>query len=152
MSIQKCDNVTLKTGNRFVIITFNGIKKRYKITLETSDPLSRALIKPNRSSIRIIFTSIGSVFTNSSNCSPRNSKVLLSSTRIISLTNSRGDRFIMLHRDRTNVDHASLWKIMMMDVVGSADGYSICKHLRVESVIRIGIRVEGNIVGTVRGE
>lgn len=83
--------------------------------------------------------------TYSSNCSPRKSKVLLSSTRMISLTRPFGDRFIILHSDRISVDQASLWKIIMIEVVGSFDGYLICKHLRKESDFDLDLEDEEQI-------
>jgi hypothetical protein len=47
---------------------------------------------------------------------------LASSTRIISASNSRGERVMMDHTVRSNVDQASLWKTMTILVVGRRPG------------------------------
>lgn len=47
---------------------------------------------------------------------------LASSTKIISASNSRGERVMMDHTVRSNVDQASLWKTMTILVVGRRPG------------------------------
>lgn len=51
---------------------------------------------------------------------------------MISLSSGRGDRFMTLHTVRNNVDQASLWNTMTMDVVGSLDAYDFNLQLKLK--------------------
>lgn len=105
-------------------------------------PNSRAVINPDRGSWRKTLHGIGNVFTYLSSCSPRCSSSLSSSTRMISLTSSRGVRLMMLHKVRTSVHHASLWKIMMIEVLGSASGWIFSLHLEKDQYAESNTKVD----------
>ena len=55
---------------------------------------------------------------------------LASSTKIISCKYFGGVLFITLWTVLSKVDHASLWKHIMMDVVGKSVGYFVAWQLR----------------------
>lgn len=113
-------------------------------------PSKRALISPERFPVRrtaakkIVqstdqrtvmmidspYVETGRVLTYSSSFSPRKSLSLASSTRMISFSNGLGDRLMTLQIVRNNVDHASLWKTMTIEVVGNFVGKVFVRQLK----------------------
>ena len=76
-------------------------------------------------------------------------KVLASSTRIISCISSAGERCITLYTVLSNADCASLWKHIMILVLGIRDtgGYSRLRHLiKSKMVLKISHRANLQIV------
>ena len=73
-------------------------------------------------------------------------KVLASSTRIISCISSAGERCITLCTVLSNADCASLWKHIMILLLGSCDtgGYSRLRHL-IKSIMVLKISHRANL-------